>query len=152
MKDNLAIANPVLARFAIFVGEWRWVATVGGQTIGQGSKVFAWLEGGAFLNEETESESRDFPNSIAIISGDDTLEGYCVLHSDSRSVSRIYQMSLGEGIWQQWREAPGFWQRFTGEFSGDSRTIRGRWESSSDGSQWERDFDLTYTKAQAKST
>jgi hypothetical protein len=28
----------------------------------------------------------------------------------------------------------------------DSDTITGRWESSSDGSDWNHDFDLTYTR------
>jgi hypothetical protein len=38
------------------------------------------------------------------------------------------------------------WQRFTGEFSGDGRTISGRWETSQDGSTWEHDFDLIYRR------
>ena len=45
-----------------------------------------------------------------------------------------------------WREAPGFFQRFTGTFSDDNNTITGRWEGSRDGSNWEPDFDMTYTK------
>jgi hypothetical protein len=39
-----------------------------------------------------------------------------------------------------------FSQRFLGTFSDDRNTIAGRWESSSDGSDWEHDFDLTYTR------
>jgi hypothetical protein len=143
---DTAISNPVLSRLSVFVGAWQWEATVGGQLIGRGSTVFAWLEDGAFLIEHAGSESPDFPSGITIISGDDTLETYCMLQGDSRSMSRIYQMSLRDGVWKLWREAPGFWQRFTGTFSEDGKTIRGRWESSSDGSQWELDFDLTYTK------
>jgi hypothetical protein len=69
-----------------------------------------------------------------------------MFQADSRQISRIYQMSLSDGVWKLWREAPGFSQRFTGTFSGDGRTISGRWEKSTDGSQWEHDFDLTYTK------
>jgi hypothetical protein len=41
---------------------------------------------------------------------------------------------------------PGFFQRFTGTFSTDRRTITGGWEGSRDGSSWEPDFDVTYTK------
>jgi len=37
-------------------------------------------------------------------------------------------------------------QRFTGTFSADGKIIEGRWETSRDGSSWEHDFDLTYTK------
>jgi hypothetical protein len=69
-----------------------------------------------------------------------------MLYFDSRAVSRIYQMSLSDGVWKLWREAPSFSQRFTGTFSDDGRIIRDRWEKSTDGSQWEHDFDLTYTK------
>ena len=108
--------------------------------------MFDWLEGGAFLIEHSGAESPEFPSATTIISGDDSTETYCMLQVDSRSISRIYQMSLRDGVWKLWRDAPGFAQRFTGTFSGDGRTIRGRWEKSSDGSQWELDFDLTYTK------
>jgi hypothetical protein len=81
-----------------------------------------------------------------VIGGDESTETYCALYFDSRGVSRIYQMSLNDGVWKMWREAPGFRQRFTGTFSDDGGTIRGYWERSADGSHWEHDFDLTYTK------
>ena len=42
--------------------------------------------------------------------------------------------------------APDFSQRFTGTFDDDHNTIVGRWEISSDGSTWNHDFDLTYTR------
>jgi hypothetical protein len=35
-------------------------------------------------------------------------------------------------------------QRFNGMFSEDNNVITARWEKSSDGSHWERDFDPTY--------
>jgi hypothetical protein len=37
-------------------------------------------------------------------------------------------MSLNDGVWKLWREASGFWQRYTGVFSDDGRTIKGAWE------------------------
>ena len=69
-----------------------------------------------------------------------------MLYYDTRGVSRIYQVSLDGGAWKIWREAPGFRQRFTGTFGDGGRTIHGRWETSDNGSAWEHDFDLTYTK------
>ena len=54
-------------------------------------------------------------------------------------------MSLEDGAWKMWREAPGFSQRFMGTFSDDGNTITTRWEKSSDGVNWEHDLDLTYT-------
>jgi hypothetical protein len=46
-----------------------------------------------------------------------------------------------------WRDAPGFCQRFRGVLGEDGRTIRGAWEKSADGSAWEHDFDLVYTRS-----
>jgi hypothetical protein len=146
MTNDQTVSNPVLLRLAPFVGEWEWEASVEGQSIGRGPTVFDWLEGGAFLIEHSGSESPEFPSGTTIISGDDALETYCMLQTDSRGISRIYQMSLSEGVWKLWRDEPGFSQRFTGTFSSNGRTISGRWESSSDGLQWELDFDLTYTR------
>jgi hypothetical protein len=61
-------------------------------------------------------------------------------------VSRVYQMSFGGDGWKMWREAPGFWQRFAGTFGAGGDSIRAYWEKSPDGSSWEFDFDMIYTK------
>jgi hypothetical protein len=68
---------------------------------------------------------------------------------DPRGVARIFEMSLSDGVWKIWRTSPDFSQRFTGTFSDNSKTITGFWEKSSDGTNWEHDFDMTYTKAKA---
>ena len=70
---------------------------------------------------------------------------------DSRGIARVYAMSLEDGVWTLWREAPDFSsldfaQRFTGTFSDDGTTIVGRWETAHDGATWEHDFDLTYVR------
>jgi hypothetical protein len=140
------LSNPVLARLEAFVGTWQWEAVVGGQPIGRGPTVLAWQEGGAFLVEHAGAEQPEFPSSTAIIGCDDTTETYCMIQVDSRGISRIYQMSLRDGVWKLWRDAPDFSQRFMGTFSNDGTTISGRWEKSADGVQWELDFDLTYTR------
>jgi hypothetical protein len=45
------------------------------------------------------------------------------------------------------RDAPDpFPQRYTGTFGDDGKAIAGRCEKAEDGSNWETDFDLTYTK------
>ena len=145
-KPQSSAPNPALLRLSAFVGEWEWEASIGGQPIGRGRTVFEWLEGGAFLIEHADAEQVEFPNATAIIGCDDSTGMYCMLQVDSRGISRIYQMGLSDGVWNLWRQAPGFSQRFTGAFSGDGTSIRGCWEKSGDGSQWEYDFDLTYTK------
>jgi hypothetical protein len=55
-------------------------------------------------------------------------------------------MALGGRTLKLWREAPGFWQRYTGEMSEDGTTITGAWEGSADGQEWKHDFGLTYIK------
>jgi hypothetical protein len=60
-------------------------------------------------------------------------------------------MSFGERVWKLWRTAEDFSpldfsQMFSGAFSDDGQTIDGRWETSTDGSSWNEDFRLIYTK------
>jgi hypothetical protein len=73
-------------------------------------------------------------------------EEYTILHYDSRGVSRVYQMTFTDGAWRMWRDAPGFFQRFSGSLGADGNSIRGTWEKSVDGSAWEHDLDLVYTR------
>lgn len=96
--------------------------------------------------QHEEVPSPKIPHGVWIIGPDDAAGTYCVLYYDSRGVSRIYQMSLSNGVWKVWRDFPGFSQRFIGTFNDDRNMITARWEKSSDSSNWEHDFDLTYTK------
>ena len=141
-------ANPALKRLSALVGEW----TLGGgppvdqPAGGQGRVVFEWLDGGHFLVQRWEIPHPDAPNGIAIIGCDDSSE-HCTMHYfDSRGVARVYQTDVRDGVWTQWRDVPGFSQRFNGTFSDDGNTIAGRWELSTDDLNWEHDFDLTYER------
>ena len=58
-------------------------------------------------------------------------------------------MSVTDGVWKVWRDAPGFNQRYIGKISEDGRSITGRWEFSEDGKSWKVDFDLNYEKVGA---
>jgi hypothetical protein len=96
---------------------------------------FDWLPGKRFLIQRWQVPIPEAPDGIAI-----------------SGVARVYTMSFSKGIWRLWREEPDFSpldfrQRFTGTFSDNGTTITAKWEKSSDGSQWEHDFDLTYTRA-----
>ncbi len=88
----------------------------------RGRSKVAWIEDGAYLMVRDEVERGEFPSGTWIIGGD-----------DSR-------------IWKIWREAPGFNQRFIGSFEPGGKAIAARWETSDDGSLWEKDFDLVYRR------
>lgn len=135
--------NPVLKQFDVLLGEWTVESP---QFPGAGGHAtFRWLEGGAYLCWLSEAPE-PAPNSTWIIGSDEPSESCTALYHDSRAVSRVYRMSLGEGVWRVWREAPGFCQRFIGTLDAEARTISGAWEKSKDGSSWEHDFDLVYKK------
>lgn len=143
--------NAALARLEAFMGEWLIEITAMSfhpdpSAVAHGRTSFAWLEGGAFLVQHAEISAPDFPRSTAIIAPDDAAETFGMLYYDSRGVSRIYKMTFSGEIWTLWREFPGFSQRFLGTFSEAGKVITARWEKSGDGSHWEHDFDLKYTK------
>jgi len=144
-------SNPALDQLTPFIGEWNMAITSVSSyedrsAVVRGHSSFSWLEGGAFLIQHSEISNSDFPRSTAVMGPDDAAATYRMLYYDSRGVSRIYRMTFGGGIWTLWRDFPGFSQRFQGTFSEDGKIITARWEQSSDGSNWEHDFALTYTK------
>jgi hypothetical protein len=154
MKENPQTPfkpNPALDQLAPLIGEWNIEITsmsfhADPSAVVRGHSSFAWLEGGAFLIQHSEIPASDFPRSTAVMGPDDAAETYSMLYYDSRGVSRIYRMTFSGGIWTLWRDFPGFSQRFHGTFSEAGRIISARWEKSGDGSNWEHDFALTYTK------
>jgi hypothetical protein len=152
-----AAPHPALGRLEALVGEWEQQVSVGGRPIpGRARTAFAWLEGGAFLVQHADVEPAevapaewvaDSPFPVTTIIGlDDSTEQFCMLWADARGVFRVYQMSLRDSVWKLWRDAPGFFQRFTATFGENGTTITGRWEKSRDGSSWEPDLEVTYTK------
>jgi len=125
----------------------RWQVIVEGDFAPEpvlGTMTCEWQEG-RFLVQRTEAEHADMPASIVMIGVDDTNGTGTALYTDNRGVHRIYATSLADGVWRQSREAPGFSQRFTGEFDGPD-TIRGRWETCTDGQTWAHDFNMTFVR------
>jgi hypothetical protein len=71
-----------------------------------------------------------------------------MLYFDERTVSRKYEVALHGNVLHWWRNAPGFSQRYTATVSEDGRTIVGKGELSKDGTTWEGDLELTYSRVQ----
>ncbi len=148
--DVPAIRSPALAPLNALVGTWSIAFThVELPDTVHGQQTYEWLGGGHFLIEHSRMEHPEIPDSIAIIGADDSGEGLIQHYFDSRGVYRVYQMSLSEGTWKVWRDAPGFSQRFTGKFSDDGKTIEVSGELSKDGVNWEHDFTQNYTRGNA---
>lgn len=112
----------------------------------KGSATFEWLEGGRYLIERMTLDTSPYPSSISIIGFDETTGNYKQHYFDSRGVERIYGMSLVDNVWRQWRDEPGFSQRFTGKIGDHGRLITARWEKSVDGATWETDFEFSIKK------
>lgn len=61
------------------------------------------------------------------------------------------KVTLTGTAWTLWREEPDFSpldfrQRYVGAISEDRRSITGAWEIPHDGTTWEHDFELSYTR------
>ena len=140
--------NPTLEQLGVLVGEWKTVGThpmVPNKTF-HGRAVFEWIEGGAFLMMHSEIDEPEVPSGIAIFGSDDARGEFFMLYFDERGVSRKYDVSMDDNIWKWWRNDPEFSQRFTGTFVDGGDTIVGKGEMSRDGSAWEGDLELTYTR------
>ncbi|HEX3514828.1 MAG TPA: hypothetical protein VHT26_12595 [Trebonia sp.] len=153
--DVPAVRPASLARLDALVGAWEMEATFGAGYFGAGSPamtarggrtVFDWLEGRFFLLQRFTVENPAAPSGLAVIAASGDADAFTQHYYDSRGVARVYQMTLRGSTWRIWREAPGFWQRYTGVISADGAAISGAWEGSADGQDWKHDFGLTYLK------
>jgi hypothetical protein len=144
-------SQQTLERLDVFVGEWSMATSLTPTPADapRARTTFEWLPGRRFLVQRWEVEHPDAPDGIAIIGFDADRATLLQHYFDSRGVARVYEMTFGDKVWtlERLAAAPDFSQRFTGTFDDDDATIVGRWESSSDGSNWNADFALTYTRA-----
>jgi hypothetical protein len=143
-----------LARLDLFVGEWTVEATFPNLADGTGVTArsqFEWALNRQFLLQRTDSPLPEAPASLSIISVDLATGAYTQHYFDSRGVTRLYAMSLADGVWTLTREAPDFTsldfrQRFTAALSADGNTISGAWEIGHHAGDWEHDFALVYRR------
>jgi hypothetical protein len=131
-------------------------AVVGGQSMAVAHSRFEWIEDGAFMRQYTYTdpaevldagwEARSPMPVTSIIGLDDTHDAFTMLYADRRGVFRVYRLTIAGGVWQMHREAPGFNQRFSATFHPDGQMIHGAWEGSPDAVNWQKDFDVIYTR------
>ena len=143
--------NPALAPFRILVGEWTTVGThpmVPGKTF-HGRTAFQWLEGGAFLLMRSRIDEPEIPDGIAVFGSDDAQRTHHMLYFDVRGVSRRYEVSFSDGRLRWWRDDPAFAQRFEISIADGGTRMIGEGELCRNGSSWEKDLALTYTRVRA---
>jgi hypothetical protein len=150
-KHKAQIPNPALEPLSVLIGEWKSVGThpLLPNTTLHGRSSFKWIEGGAFLMWQAEVDEPGFPVGIAIFGSDDATGEYFMLYFDERKVSRKHDVSVRDNVIKWWRNAPNFSQRYTWTIADDGNTIIGKGELSKDGTTWEKDLDLTYTRVKS---
>jgi hypothetical protein len=142
------------------VGEWVMESSAGGQIVSRARATFGWAEDGAFLVQHVRgeplgpgeppgpAEPQNNPLPLVTIFGrDDNSGAFTMLYADARGVFRVYSVLIRGAEWEMWGQAgPDFHQRFIATFSDDGKVITGAWQRSSDGFDYEVDFDVTYFK------
>ena len=150
-ESKPAEQNPALKELAVLAGDWDMELSNASflpdpSAIVMGKLSVEWRGWGAFLGLYMGSQPGDVPDATWLVGRDESLPDYVVLYYDNRQVSRVYGMSFADRTWKMWRSAPGFSQRFEGRLSADGDTITAHWEKSSDGENWEHDFDVRYSR------
>ena len=148
LNHNAAISNPALQLFNMFIGEWETVGThpkLPDITL-HGHTSFNWIEGGAFVIMHSKINEGKIPTSIAIFGSDNSKDEYFMLYFDERKVSRKCEVAFKDDVLKWWRSAPEFSQRYSYMFKDDNNTIIGKGEISKDGTTWEQDLNLIYTR------
>lgn len=144
-----------LRRLYPLIGRWKLELSVptNPPTVLRGLwSTFEWMEGGLFLvwrwgPSRSDFPGGAFPGALSIVGYDDSTEQYFMHYFDSRGVYRVCDMSLMNLVWKISRSSPGFSQRFTATLSDSGTDINGSWERSSDGTKWDHDFDMVFSKA-----
>jgi hypothetical protein len=155
--------EPAVLQLNRLVGTWTTEAThpASPGLVVHGTAEVTWLEGERFLIHRARTDHPQFPDSISIIGimDRDRVEDapangsklanearLCMHYFDSRGVFRIYDMTIDDGVWRLWRNAPGFSQRFTGTFDHAGDTVDGRWELCRDDVNWANDLEIIYRR------
>ena len=156
MNVNEPVRAAALARLDVLIGTWELRAVFPSEpaaVLRGGRSVFEWMKGGQLLIQRTAAPTPAAPDSLAIIAFDGVGHGYTQHYFDARGVVRLYAMTSRDAVWTLVRKSPDFspldfLQRYRGVFRDNDPVIRGAWERSTDGSTWEKDFDLSYVRVE----
>jgi hypothetical protein len=145
------LVNPALADLDVLLGEWDMVISNASFLAAPDETVTGWaevvpVETGNLVAMRQMVDPAGPPMASWVIGRDSARPGYVVLYTDSRGVSRIYEMTLEGDSWKLWRNDPDFSQRFEATVNGDRSSIAGRWEKCHAAAAWEHDFDVTYSR------
>ena len=142
----------------VFIGKWNTEGQQHEGPVGPAAKITAdetyeWLTGGFFLVHRFEGHVGDGAAAcIETIGYDAQAETYPVHTFYNNGVANEWQYEESDGVWT----LTGDWQmagksqpvRCTVVFSDNGDTMTGKWEHSSDDSNWETFWDLKAKKAE----
>ncbi len=140
--------NPALKPLSVLVGKWK---TVGVHPYIQGTELHGsvdieWIEGGSFLKMSSTIAHPQFPDSVSLLGSDDKSGHIFMLYFDQRGISRIYNFCMENNRWKWWRDSLELSQRCTIEIEDSGNKMTSKGEMRKDGSMWEKDLELSYTR------
>lgn len=135
-------------RLNILVGSWKTEGKVSQSPSTTAMSLVAvdtyeWLPGGFFLIHCVDGHMGDDEvKTTEIIGFKASNQLYFSQSFDNQGNTNTYQASLDEKIWKIFGES----ERFTGSFSDDGNNLVGKWERSTDSSNWVPWIDIKLTK------
>lgn len=142
----------MLKRLKFFIGTWNMEVIhphlepnpITGRT------SFEWLHE-KYVIQRTHIDKAEFPDNTIVYDCNPDTGQYLLHYFDTRGVTRLYQMSLEDGLWELWRDKADFspfhfFQRFTGKIDETGKIIESKWEQSNDGMDWKHDFQIVYRR------
>lgn len=148
---------PTIKELEPLVGKWKTESYKGDEVFVRGYATTEWIEGGGFLIQRANAKlPKDAPQiwkdnnplpTIAIIGLDDSSKKFYYLYADGRGVRRVYTMSIKKDVWKiQGQAGPRFFQAMEWRISRNKNKIDVKIERSNNGTQWELDFNMRYTR------
>jgi hypothetical protein len=136
-----------------FLGEWELEVGLPGTEDTRRRVVFEAL--GDVIVQRTFVPIPEAADTVCIIVGGSDAR-YVQHYFDSRGVVRLYEMIFDGSTWTLERTKADFspldlCPRYVGTFS-DRETIDSEWQTSDDGREWQRDFQLTYRRMREPSS